>query len=83
MEMKRGNNQEIGWIMLGVGSLLGLAGGFAECKPLLVAGILVCFAGLVLQAYRFRCPNCGRGVATDRYGGGQRCPHCGGELDQP
>ena len=81
--MKWGNNQKIGWIMLGAGIMLGLSGGFFEHRPLLVTGILVCFSGLVLQAFRFRCPRCGRGVATDRYGGGQKCPHCGAELDQP
>ncbi len=75
--------QTVGWTMLVLGILVGLAGGFMENKIVLTAGIVAAFVGLVAQAFQFRCPKCGRRVATDRYGNRQRCPHCGEELEQP
>ena len=71
----------LAWIALAAGTATGLAGGFLDNKPLLILGIAIAFLGLVAQAHRFRCPQCGKKVATDRYGNGQKCPHCGGELE--
>ena len=54
--------------------------GFLTDRPLLyIPGILVFFAGILLEFVLIRCPFCHRYVAL--YAPGTCCPHCGGELE--
>ena len=69
------------WLCCGVmllGCVLMLAGSLTESSLPYVPGILIFFAGVLLEFMLIRCPFCHRYVAL--YAPGKFCPHCGGEL---
>lgn len=69
------------WLCRGVmllGCVLMLAGFTTDHALLYIPGMLVFFAGVLLEFALSRCPFCHRYVAL--YAPGKFCPHCGGEL---
>lgn len=70
------------WLSCGVmllGCALMLAGFVTDRSLLYIPGILIFFAGILLDFLLIRCPFCHRYVAL--YAPGKFCPHCGGELE--
>lgn len=70
------------WLSCGVmllGCALMLAGFVTDRSLLYIPGILIFFAGILLEFILIRCPFCHRYVAL--YAPGKFCPHCGAELE--
>lgn len=49
-----------------------------DCEPLLIAGAVIMFSGLIPHFLYNKCPHCGKQLGRSE---GEYCQHCGNALD--
>ncbi len=71
-------SRKVMWALFACGALVGLLG--IERPAVLVAGVVIVWAGLGVVLLFWVCPHCGRSLPS-REAKIQYCPYCGKKLD--